>query len=72
MIICFFIKNKEYIFNIETNINVYGHIIYKVTCETDYIFSLRKDTFYEIFYTDKELRKIKLEKLNIVGVFYFL
>lgn len=60
-----FIKNKKYIFNKSTNTNVYGHTVYKIACETDYVFSLHEKTFYEVFYTNKELRKIKLEKLLI-------
>lgn len=58
-----FIKNKEYFVLSKTN-NDCDYTTYRINCETDYNFSFRENTFHAIFYTDKELRKIKLEKIR--------
>jgi len=52
-----FIKNKKYYYQPSKHI--------KICCETTYEFSCKKTTFNEIFYTNKELRKLKLIKLKL-------
>ena len=60
-----FIKNKKYNY---TKINTHYDIFKQIVCETKYKITLRPNTFYDIFYTTKEYRKLKLEKLKSIDI----
>lgn len=56
--ILLFIENKQYSYD------EFNGKHRQIVDETGYKWSFRFNTFYNIFYTNKELRKIKLEKLK--------
>lgn len=62
-----FIKNKEYnCIEIPPIINNDFEPHMRIVSESGYTFTLRLDTFYDLFYSVKEYRKLKLKNLENV------